>query len=234
MLATINTEAPVEFDVEELKVKQPNLPELLKIFEELEFRTMAKRIVSDYKDKIDKEIATEKKEFTVYKIGLDTSGGATYTVNGETVSDYFYGIDGVTYDIKASGKTANATLNKTSSSSEFSSGESIQYKVAGARTLKAVYGSGSNSESGGSSGNMDDYDDVPKTGESKADIWILWTVLFIAILGAGFMIWKRFGLVRAIAAADAEVAIAEEEERIETEKKEKEDKLNMLKDLRNL
>ena len=49
MLATINTEAPVEFDVEELKVKQPNLKELLKIFEELEFRTFAKRIVSDYK-----------------------------------------------------------------------------------------------------------------------------------------------------------------------------------------
>ena len=185
------------------------------------------------KDKIDDKIATEKKEFTVYKIGLDTSGGATYTVNGETVSDYFYGIDGVTYDIKASGKTANAKLDKTTSSSEFGSGESIQYKVAGARTLKAVYSTGSNSNEG-SSGNMDDYDDVPKTGESKADIWILWTVLFIAILGAGFMIWKRFGLVRAIAAADAEVAIAEEEERIETEKKEKEDKLNMLKDLRNL
>ena len=48
MLATINTEAPVEFDVEELKVKQPNLPALLKIFEELEFRTMAKRLVADY------------------------------------------------------------------------------------------------------------------------------------------------------------------------------------------
>ena len=49
MLATINTEAPVEFNAEELKVKQPNLPALLKIFEELEFRTFAKRIVSDYK-----------------------------------------------------------------------------------------------------------------------------------------------------------------------------------------
>ena len=49
MLATINTNAPVEFDAEELKIKQPNLPALLKIFEELEFRTMAKRIVSDYK-----------------------------------------------------------------------------------------------------------------------------------------------------------------------------------------
>ena len=49
MLATINTEAPVEFDVEELKVKQPNLPELLKLFEELEFRTFAKRLTTDYK-----------------------------------------------------------------------------------------------------------------------------------------------------------------------------------------
>ena len=49
MLATINTDAPVEFDAEELKVKQPNLPELLKIFEELEFRTFAKRITADYK-----------------------------------------------------------------------------------------------------------------------------------------------------------------------------------------
>ena len=48
MLATINTEAPVKFDAEELKVKQPNLKELLRIFDELEFRTMAKRIVADY------------------------------------------------------------------------------------------------------------------------------------------------------------------------------------------
>ena len=48
MLATINTDAPVEFNAEELKVKQPNLQELLRIFEELEFRTMAKRIVTDY------------------------------------------------------------------------------------------------------------------------------------------------------------------------------------------
>ena len=60
MLATINTEAPVEFDVEELKVKQPNLKELLRIFEELEFRTMAKRIVADYKDKEDKRFADKE------------------------------------------------------------------------------------------------------------------------------------------------------------------------------
>ena len=62
MLATINTNAPVEFDAEELRVKQPNLPELLKIFEELEFRTMAKRIVADYKDKMEKEDKKDKKD----------------------------------------------------------------------------------------------------------------------------------------------------------------------------
>ena len=81
---------------------------------------------------------------------------------------------------------------------------------------------------------MDDYDDVPKTGESKADIWILWSVLFISILGAGFMIWKRFGLVKAIAEADEEVAYAEHEEMAEAKKQEKESKLKMLMDLRNL
>ena len=62
MLATINTNAPVEFDAEELKIKQPNLPELLKIFEELEFRTFAKRIVADYKDKMEKEDKKDKKD----------------------------------------------------------------------------------------------------------------------------------------------------------------------------
>ena len=62
MLATINTNAPVEFDAEELRVKQPNLPELLKIFEELEFRTFAKRIVADYKDKMEKEEKEDKKD----------------------------------------------------------------------------------------------------------------------------------------------------------------------------
>lgn len=63
MLATINTEAPVEFDAEELKVKQPNLPELLRIFEELEFRTFAKRLTADYKTyESNKTNTTYKKE----------------------------------------------------------------------------------------------------------------------------------------------------------------------------
>ena len=50
-LATINLEVPVEFDDEELKAKEPNLPELMALFEELEFRTFAKRFLEDYKTK---------------------------------------------------------------------------------------------------------------------------------------------------------------------------------------
>lgn len=49
MLATINTEAPVEFNTEELRVKEPNMEALLAIFEELEFRTFARRFMADYK-----------------------------------------------------------------------------------------------------------------------------------------------------------------------------------------
>ena len=67
MLATINTDAPVDFNAEQLKVKQPNLPELLKIFEELEFRTFAKRLVADYgknEIKVKSETETVKKAVT--------------------------------------------------------------------------------------------------------------------------------------------------------------------------
>ena len=49
MLATINLEVPVEFDEEELKAKEPDLPALMALFEELEFKTFAKRFLDDYK-----------------------------------------------------------------------------------------------------------------------------------------------------------------------------------------
>ena len=48
-LATINLEVPVEFDEEELKAKEPDVPALMALFEELEFRTFAKRFLDDYK-----------------------------------------------------------------------------------------------------------------------------------------------------------------------------------------
>ena len=48
-LATINLEVPVEFNEEELRAKEPDLPALMALFEELEFRTFAKRFLDDYK-----------------------------------------------------------------------------------------------------------------------------------------------------------------------------------------
>ena len=47
-LATINLEVPVDFDEEELKAKEPDVPALMALFEELEFRTFAKRFLDDY------------------------------------------------------------------------------------------------------------------------------------------------------------------------------------------
>jgi DNA polymerase-1 len=51
MLATINLEVPVDFNEEELKAKEPDVPTLMALFEELEFRTFAKRFLEDYKGK---------------------------------------------------------------------------------------------------------------------------------------------------------------------------------------
>jgi DNA polymerase-1 len=48
-LATINLEVPVGFNEEELKAKEPDVPALMALFEELEFKTFAKRFLDDYK-----------------------------------------------------------------------------------------------------------------------------------------------------------------------------------------
>jgi len=50
-LATINLEVPVDLDEEELKAKDPDVPALMALFEELEFKTFAKRFLEDYKGK---------------------------------------------------------------------------------------------------------------------------------------------------------------------------------------
>ena len=50
-LATINLEVPVEFNEEELKAKEPDVPALMALFEELEFKTFAKRFLEDYRGK---------------------------------------------------------------------------------------------------------------------------------------------------------------------------------------
>lgn len=47
MLATINVNVPVDFDIDELAVKEPNMNALKQLFDELEFRGFAKRMLND-------------------------------------------------------------------------------------------------------------------------------------------------------------------------------------------
>ena len=47
-LATIILDAPVEFNAEELELNEPDVPALLALFDELEFRTFKQRFIRDY------------------------------------------------------------------------------------------------------------------------------------------------------------------------------------------
>ena len=47
-LATILLDAPVEFNEEELELNEPDIPALLELFDELEFRTFKQRFIRDY------------------------------------------------------------------------------------------------------------------------------------------------------------------------------------------
>ena len=47
-LATILLDAPVEFNAEELELNEPNIPALLALFDELEFRTFKRRFMMEY------------------------------------------------------------------------------------------------------------------------------------------------------------------------------------------
>lgn len=74
-LATIKTDVPIELDLDSLQVKDPNQEELEKIFEELEFKTFAKRILKKDKQEQKKqnlqldlfaEISTDGKEISEF------------------------------------------------------------------------------------------------------------------------------------------------------------------------
>ncbi len=47
-LATIMLDAPVDFNASELELNEPNVPALLELFDELEFRTFKQRFIRDY------------------------------------------------------------------------------------------------------------------------------------------------------------------------------------------
>ena len=65
-LATINLEVPVKFNEEELKAKEPDVHALMALFEELEFKTFAKRFLEDYKGKqgVDSPLPPSQRENT--------------------------------------------------------------------------------------------------------------------------------------------------------------------------
>ncbi len=65
-LATINLEVPVEFNEEELRAKEPDVPTLMALFEELEFRAFAKRFLEDYNGKhgVDSPLPPSQREMS--------------------------------------------------------------------------------------------------------------------------------------------------------------------------
>lgn len=86
-LATIILDTPVELDEEQLKVSPPDLEELRKLFEEIEFRTFAQRIVTDYsverpgqymgKESIQQDLFSQAGE----DIPEEPAGGAIQTIH---------------------------------------------------------------------------------------------------------------------------------------------------------
>ena len=78
-LATILLDAPVEFNAEELELNEPDVPVLLALFDELEFRTFKQRFIRDYgvveneKLKIESEkLKTDNEEKSVLHFPLST------------------------------------------------------------------------------------------------------------------------------------------------------------------
>ena len=61
-LATIMLDAPVELNEEELAIHQPDVPALMELFDELEFRTFKQRFIRDYGGVRSEELGVRSKE----------------------------------------------------------------------------------------------------------------------------------------------------------------------------
>ena len=75
-LATIKTDVPVELNLDELQLKEPNMEELSKIFSELEFKSMAQRFAkkNEKKPKSDNQQLSLFENFTA-----EEAGGAKFS-----------------------------------------------------------------------------------------------------------------------------------------------------------
>jgi DNA polymerase-1 len=77
-LATIILDSPVEFNEQELKVSDPDLAELKKLFDEIEFRTFAQRVFTTYSPEQPGKIP--EKEIPREPADLFSSMGETVTI----------------------------------------------------------------------------------------------------------------------------------------------------------
>ena len=72
-LATILLDAPVDFNPEELELNAPNIPALLELFDELEFRTFKRRFMTDYN--VTEEPVIARNEVTKQSQGAPAGDG---------------------------------------------------------------------------------------------------------------------------------------------------------------
>lgn len=96
MLATIITDVPIDFDEEDLIMEEPNKEALAELFAELEFRTIAKKVLGQEvavtqaaKPATAKSAATGQMDmFAVADTGVETSEGSGYKTLANTDHDY--------------------------------------------------------------------------------------------------------------------------------------------------
>ncbi|MBQ9645048.1 MAG: DNA polymerase I [Prevotella sp.] len=75
-LATIKTDVPVELNLDELQLKEPDMEELSKIFSELEFKSMAQRFAK----KNEKKPKSDNQQFSLFEnFTAEEAGGAKFS-----------------------------------------------------------------------------------------------------------------------------------------------------------
>jgi len=114
MLATIITDVPIDFDEEDLIMEEPNKEALAELFAELEFRTIAKKVLGQEvavtqaaKPATAKSAATGQMDmFAAAEAGIETTEGTGYKTLANTEHDYQL------VDSEAKRKDLIATLSK--------------------------------------------------------------------------------------------------------------------------
>ncbi len=111
-LATILTDAPVEFDEEDLRLEEPNREQVLELFSELEFRTLARRVLGQ-------EIQSSQKSGQIDMFGKVEE--TPQTPPAEEELHHFRTLDTVphTYHLCDTPETRAALIQTLSSAPEF-------------------------------------------------------------------------------------------------------------------